>query len=483
VKKLVCWLAMALVSPLGAAPHDDLPDFGTPADAALSKSREEQLGRSVMLQLRNAGVVVEDPQLNEYISTIGSQIASHANDGNFRFTFFIVRDPQINAFALPGGFIGVNMGLLLATDNESELAGVLAHEISHVTQRHIARAAYDNQRTSIVSMAAMLAAVLLGAAGGADGEALTGIVSASQAMAMQRQINFTRAHEHEADRVGMDLLASAGFDPSGMSTFFEELGRRYGSSSQLVPALLQTHPVTTERVAEARDRARQLPEVEHADTPWYALAKARLRVLNARSAEAAMAMFKNTIDSSAPADRYGLALSSTRIGLHDNAERLFRDLVEEYPTIMAYRIGQAEALAAGGSTDLALKTYAEAIRLFPRNRPLTISYAEALIAAGQPAEAHELLLDLLNNVAPTPEQLRLIARAANAEGDVGNAYFYMSYYYASIGNLMLAIGQVRLALETPGVHTVDRARFQARLEQLLEYLPEEQRNHAAVGGH
>jgi predicted Zn-dependent protease len=114
---------------------------------------------------------------------------------------------------------------------------------------------------------------------------------------------------------------------------------------------------------------------------------------------------------------------------------------------------------------------------------LTISYAEALIAAGQPAEAHELLLDLLNNVAPTPEQLRLIARAANAEGDVGNAYFYMSYYYASIGNLMLAIGQVRLALETPGVHTVDRARFQARLEQLLEYLPEEQRNHAAVGGH
>jgi predicted Zn-dependent protease len=483
VKKLVCWLAMVLVSPLGAAPNDDLPDFGTPADAALSKSREVQLGRSVMLQLRNAGVVVEDPQLNEYIGTIGAQLASQANDGDFRFTFFLVRDSQINAFALPGGFIGVNVGLLLATDNESELAGVLAHEISHVTQRHIARAAYDNQRTSIVSMAAMLAAVLLGAAGGADGEALTGIVSASQAMAMQRQINFTRAHEHEADRVGMDLLASAGFDPNGMSTFFEELGRRYGNSSQAVPALLQTHPVTTERVAEARDRARQLPEVEHADTPWYALAKTRLRVLNARSPEAAMALFKDKLDSAVPADRYGLALSSTRIGLHDNAERLFSDLVADYPTIMAYRIGQAEALAAGGSTELALKTYAEAIRLFPRNRPLTISYAEALIAAGKPAEAHELLLDLLNNVAPTPEQLRLIARAASAEGDVGNAYFYMSYYYASIGNLQLAIQQVRLALETPGVHTVDRARFQARLEQLVEYLPEEERNHAAVGGH
>jgi beta-barrel assembly-enhancing protease len=483
VKKLVFWLALALACPVGAAPNDDLPDFGSPADAAISKSREDQLGRSVMLQLRNAGVVIEDPLLNYYISTIGAQLASHANDGEFQFNFFLVRDSSINAFALPGGFIGVNSGLLLATDSENELAGVLAHEVSHVTQRHMARAAYDNQRTSIVSMAAMLAALLLGAAGGADGDALTGIVSASQGLAMQRQINFTRSNEHEADRVGMEVLSSAGFDPSGMATFFEELGRRYGGSSQMVPALLQTHPVTTERVAEARDRARQLPKVEHADSTAYGLAKARLLVLTAPTPEAAMALFRDKTDSKAPADRYGLALSSMRLALHDNAERAFRDLVAEYPTVMAYRIGQAEALMAGGSTDLAMKAYAESTRLFPRNVPLTISYAEALIADGKAAEAHELLLDLLNNVPPTPEQLRLIARAANAEGDVGNAYFYMSYYYISIGNLPLAIGQVRMALETPGVHTVDRSRFQARLEQLLEYLPEDQRNHAAVGGH
>ncbi len=172
-----------------------------------------------------------------------------------------------------------------------------------------------------------------------------------------------------------------------------------------------------------------------------------------------------------------------RISLNDAAERLFRELAAEYPTVTAYRIGQAEALMAAGSTDLAMKAYADAVRLFPRNVPLTISYAEALIAAGKAAEAHELLLDLLNNVPPTPEQLRLIARAANAEGDVGNAYFYMSYYYVSIANLPLAITQIRMALEAPDVHTVDRARFQARLEQLVEYLPEDQRNHAAVGGH
>jgi predicted Zn-dependent protease len=471
-------LATALALP--AAPAE-LPDFGTPADTALGKTREEQIGRSVMLQLRNAGVIMEDPLLTEYLATVGGKLASHANDGEQRFEFFVMKDERINAFALPGGFIGVNVGLVLASETESELAGVLAHEISHVTQRHIARAAYDNQRTSIVSMAAMLAAILLGAASDMSGDAMQGVVTASQAMAAQRQINFTRTNEHEADRVGMEVLSSAGFDPNAMASFFEKLGRRYGSMSQNVPELLQTHPVSAERVAEARGRARQLPQVTHADSASYVLAKARLQAMSAPTADTALALFQGKVDSEELGDRYGLALSSMRMSLHDNAERLFRELIADYPNIIAFRVGQAEAMMASGASDAAMKVYAESARLFPRNIPLTISYAEALIAAGKPAEAHRLLLDLLNNVPPTPEQLRLIARAANAEGDIGNAYFYMSYYYASIGNLPLAIGQVRLALETPDVHTVDRARFDARLKQLIDYLPEDEREEATRG--
>jgi predicted Zn-dependent protease len=479
--KIYSILALAAIVSAGAAlaePNDKLPDFGSPADATLSKSREAQLGRGVMLQLRNAGVVVEDPQLTEYIGWLGSQLSSHANNGDFNFNFFFVKDDRINAFALPGGYVGVNSGLLLATENENELAGVLAHEVSHVTQRHIARAIYDNQKTSIVSMAAMVAAILLGAAADVSSDATAGVVMGAQGMMAQRQINFTRANEHEADRVGMEVLSSAGFDPNGMSSFFEKLGKRYGAQQQYVPELLQSHPVTSERVAEARDRARQLPQTTHADSTAYGLAKARLQVLAAPTPEAAYALFKDRIGSRIPADRYGLALSSMRMSLNDNAELLFRELVAENPTIIAYRIGQAEALMAGGSTEAALVYYKDAVRLFPRNRPLTISYAEALITAGQADAAHEVLLDLLNNVEATPEQLRLIARAANAEGDVGNAYFYMSYYYAAIGNLPLAISQVRLALETPGVNSVDRSRFRARLDQLISYLPEEHRERA-----
>jgi predicted Zn-dependent protease len=476
------WMALLAAALLSTASAAELPDFGSPADAALSKSREAQIGRGVMLQLRNAGVVVDDPFLEAYLTSVGSQIATHVDDGAFNFNFFVVRDDRINAFALPGGYIGVNSGLILASETESELAGVLAHEISHVTQRHIARGAYDSQRTSIVSMAAMLAALVLGAAADMSGDAMTGIVTASQGLAQQRQINYTRANEHEADRVGIELLADAGFDPYGMSSFFEKLGRRYGGSSQYVPELLRTHPVSSDRVAEARDRARQLPATSHKSSPQYALAKSRLIALSTATPEAAFAAFRDKVDSEAPEDRYGLALASMRMGLYDNAESLFRGLIEDYPSTMAFRVGQAEAMAASGATQPALALYADAVRLFPRNVPLTISYAETLITAGKAAEAHELLLDLLNNVPPTAPQLRLIARAANAEGDVANAYFYMSYYYAAIGNLPLAIGQVRMALETPNSNEVDRARFRSRLDQLIEYLPDEQRHLATTGG-
>ena len=197
MKAWAATVALALVLPGRAA---ELPDFGSPADAALSKSREAQIGRSVMLELRNAGVVMDDPLLTEYVTTLGSQIASRANDGEFRFEFFVMKDDEINAAAFPGGFVGINSGLITSSETESELAGVLAHEISHVTQRHLARAAYDNQRMSIVSIAALIAAVVLGASGNASGQAMQGMMMGSQALATQRSINFTRANESEADR-------------------------------------------------------------------------------------------------------------------------------------------------------------------------------------------------------------------------------------------------------------------------------------------
>src|SRR5690554_6211516 len=471
----LCLLALLGQTLGGAAAANDLPDFGNPADAVLNKTREGQLGRTVMMQLYNAGVVVEDPLLTEYIQSIGARIASHANDGDHRFRFFVVKDDSINAFAMPGGYIGVNTGLILASENESELAGVLAHEVSHVTQRHIARSLYDTQRTSIMTMAAMLAAALLGAAADLPGDAMMGAITASQAAAAQRQINYTRSNEHEADRVGIDVLAAAGFDPNAMATFFEKLSRRYSAARTEIPDMLQTHPVTAVRIAEARDRARRLPQNRVEDSLDYGLTRARIEVMSARDPQTALRIFESKPNPDTVANRYGRALALAAIGRNDDAERAFRDLVREHPGVIAFRIGLGEALAKSGLTEQALEVYREAVRLFPRNVPLTISYAEVLLEAERPDEAHKVLLDLLNNVPPTPAQIRLIARAASAEGDTVNAYYYMAEYYVSTGNLPHAIGQLRLALQLPDVHAVERARINARLDELIEYIPEEHR--------
>ncbi len=470
-------LILATACGAAAAQGSNLPDFGSPADSVITKSQEAQLGRSVLAQLRNAGAVMDDPQLTEYIQGLGARLAGQASDGEQKFEFFIVDDAAINAFALPGGYIGVNSGLILASDSESELAGVLAHEVAHVTQRHIARSIYDSQRSGMLSIATMLAAILLSVATDISGDATAGLITASQAATAQRQINYTRSNEREADRVGMETLSSAGFDPTGMSSFFEKLSRRYGSSSRQIPAILQTHPVTTERIADARDRARQLPNVKVDDSRSYSIVKARLQALQAPTPEAAYGIFTTRLEngSAEPADRYGLALSLSRLGRDDEAERMFREFVKDSPGIIPYRIGHGEALMRNGQIDAALDMYSEAVSLFPRNVPLTISFAEALIIAGDPEAAHDLLLDLLNNVPPTPEQIRLIARAANAEGDVGNAHFYMAEYYLAIGSAPLAINQLRMALESPNVNSVDQARIKARLEQIREFMPEGRR--------
>ena len=194
----IALLLASLVFVSGAGADDiNLPDMGSPADAVLSTNDESRLGRMIMRDIRRSGQVVEDPLVIEYVNDIGSRVAAQANDGDHEFTFFVVDDERINAFALPGGYIGVHTGLLEATRNEDELAGVLAHEVAHVTQRHIARAIHANSRQSILTTAMMLGAIIVAAAGGSS-DAVQGAVAVAQGTAVQQQINFTRTNEYEA---------------------------------------------------------------------------------------------------------------------------------------------------------------------------------------------------------------------------------------------------------------------------------------------
>ena len=454
---------------------NDLPDIGSPASSALSLDDEYRIGLQVVRQLRDQGQVMEDPEAAEYLQALGSRLVAQASgDSAQRFSFFFVRDDTINAFALPGGFIGVNYGLMLATRNEAQLAGVLAHEIAHVTQRHIARRIRSSGRQSIGTMAAILAAILIGAATGSSDATMGGIAMA-QGAAMQQQINFTRANENEADRVGMSFLAAAGFDPYGMPDFFETMGRRSSisaSNRNALPEILQSHPVTTNRIAESRSRAAQFKELKPtAETVSYALTRERLRVLATPAEDNIRRYYAERRDQQpipGAGELYGEALANYQAGNARAALDSMIALARDYPQVPMLQATLGVGYMSAGDTEAAMATFRRGLALSPRNIPLSMRYAEALMKAGDAKTAHAVLLDLFNNVAPTPEQIRFTALAASSAGDAGDAAYYMSEYHISTGNLPLSVAQLEMALAAPNITGVQRSRFEARLSEVRE---------------
>jgi predicted Zn-dependent protease len=338
---------------------------------------------------------------------------------------------------------------------------------------------FANQRNSILTMAAMLGAILLGAVGG-SGDAITGAIATAQGVAAQQQINFTRANEYEADRVGVGVLASAGFDPMGMPDFFETLARQTGPLASQAPEFLRTHPVTVNRIAETRERAATLPQPDVRDAVGYTITRARVRVLSSPTPEKALEFFLGEKQDPKQAGdigiEYGIALVRMELGQYREARELFKGLLATNPGVIPFHTGLAGAELALGNREAALNDYEKAMDLFPRNTPLTVRYAEALLAAGQAKKAHTILLDLLNNVPPTAEQVRLIALAASAAGDTADAYYYMAELHLLRGDVVMAADQLRLALSMPGLDSVQKARFTSRLAEIQEWLDREQRS-------
>jgi predicted Zn-dependent protease len=488
MRRLILFVATALVTtgtlasaaadpssntqPIRTAPAagSDLPDLGSPAATILSKTDEYRLGAMVAHELREQNALLEDPEVSEYINNIGERLASQSAMGGQDFHYFVVKDTTINAFAVSGGYVFINAGLILATSTESELAGVMAHETAHITQHHIARMLADQSKQSLPTIAALIGAILLGAMGG--GQAAEGAIAATQGMAVQHQINFTRDNEWEADRVGIGYLAGAGFDPYGMGSMFETMARHQGLAATYIPAMLIDHPMDSDRIAEQHARAAQFPAVKMHDSESYTLIRERVRVLTATGDTDMAAQYAQKIAHGGDnlGNRYGEALALMISNRAEEAMKILGPLVQQHEglTLLHSALGQAQAKA--GHSREALATFQRAEELFPRNVPVTVRYAEELMTVGRPAEAHNMLLDLFNNVPPTPDQIRLTALAASAAGDAGDAYFYMGEYQIANGDLNLAAQQLTLALASPHISQIQRQRYQARLDEIREFL-------------
>lgn len=449
----------------------DLPQMGEPADNSLSPAQELEIGQKVMGELYANDYVLDDPELENYVGTMGWKLAAHSATTPPPLTFFVVADPRINAFALPGGFIGMNVGLITAASNESELAGVLGHEMAHVTQRHIARGEEDTKVANIATWAGVLAAVIAGSVTNPD--LVIGALAAGTSINQQRAVNYTRAHEQEADRIGIQTMAASGYDPNGMASFFgklEQQSRLYGSR---VPEFLQTHPLNTSRMAEARARAAELPKVNHKDAPDFALMQARSTVLETDRLSDAADFFGNQIIAGrkTPANAYGYAFALSQMGNNQGALAALKPALDALPKQVNLNLLKGHILQGLGQNADALQTFGDTLKLYPSYAPAIFASAEALIANGKPDLARQLLLTHEQSLGTRMQTYQLLSQAAQASGNLAEASYQMAQYYAGRGDAGNAIAQLDAGLRLAELNAQDRARLTAKRQEIRKMLP------------
>lgn len=457
--------------PTGAPPVVDLPQIGEPADTSMSPAQEAKLGAQVVAEMYHYEFILEDYELSDYMTTIGWRLAAASGAAPQNLEFFVVKDPRINAFALPGGHIGFNAGLLLAADNESEVAGVMSHELAHVTQRHIARAQAESGGIgTIATWAAVLAAII---AGSADPDVVLAALSIGQASQYQRQVAYTRAHELEADRIGISTMSNAGFDPNAMASFFQKLeqqSRLYGSN---VPEILLTHPVNTTRVAEARARAANMPKREVADSIEFGLMKARTQVYAANQPSDAVEAFSSLLAAGkdTAANRYGLAFALHQLSQDDRAQAVLQPAVDKNPRQPNLNLLMASIQAEGKDPDKGLAIYQRMLSLYPRFSPAILEYAEALINAGQPELARQVLISHEQQLGTRLDTYRLLSQAARDMKNDAEASYQMANYLYLRGDPGGALWQLDAGLRIASLSPQDRARLAARRAEVRESLP------------
>lgn len=460
----------------------DLPDFGDPSGSSISPQQLAQIGKRLIRFLRQKKLLVKDPLVNQYITSLGYKLVSHSDQANKKFSFFIVNDSNINAFAAPGRYIGINRGLISAAQSESELAAVMAHEVAHITQHHLPRMFAANKRRGLISTIALLAVI---AAGGGNRELQKAGLVASIAARMQSSLNFTRHNESEADHVGIKILTAARFRPDSMAVFFERLQKDASLYGSRTPEFLRTHPVTSRRIADARLRIRGLPKLKTNESLNFALMKVRLAVLSASSSSKILQKIKKNLKTgyrkNNKATRYGLVLAYTRAHQYAKAHSILKKLLRNDPTRLAYIIADAH-IALGRKNSRRVKTLFENIlALYPNNPAVIHYYTQSLLQLGKYQDALVIVrkFNSKNMGAMTPTLHSLYARAAGKMGKIGEAYHQRAEYFYLNGHIKTAILQLQRAHKQKDIDFYLRSRIMTRLRQFKS----EAKTHGKGKGH
>lgn len=482
----------------------ELPDLGDISQATVTSHQERQIGMQIMREIRADSSYLDDPEIADYLSRLGYRLISAAGQTNSDnpFEFFAIDDSSINAFALPGGFVGFHTGLITAAQNESELAGVMAHEIAHVTQKHLARMISGSSYMGIIGSIAALAIAIL--ASRSNPQAGQAVLATAQASAIQSQLNFTRKHEKEADRVGFSMLVKAGFDPHGMSSFFERMQHASRYYENGMPSYLMTHPVTHERIADIQNRTRELGYRQIPDSLEFHLIRAKIRASRGNPASI-ISEFKARLQDkryiNEIAERYGLIQALLRAKQFKQADEALGTLyqaIQSGPAVRSlknHRLGKPvlvegdypqsdamiETLAArvkldNGQTDSAFKLYQTALQSYPYYRALVYDYADALLKYKDAQAALNFINGQTRFIHDDIQLYRLTAQCHAALGNTLQQHQAEAEALIREGNLRAAIEQLQIALRHKHDNFYQLSSVEARLRQIKEFVADEEKN-------
>ena len=444
-----------------------LPELGDSASANFSSQQEYDLGRAWLKMFRSQVRTVSDPLLQDYMEYLIYKLASNSPLKDRRLEVVIVDNPTINAFAVPGGVIGVHNGALLSADNEAQLASILGHELAHLSQRHFARGVEQQQASALPTMAGMLGALVLAAT--ARGDAGLAAMAATQAAAQQNMLRFSRENEQEADRIGMETLAKADYDPNAFAGMFENMLAANRYIGRNPPEFLLTHPLTESRVSDARNRAREYPRKVYVDNLDYQLMRARVEVQLASSNTEAVKKFKARLKGSTrngEAEHYGMVLAYLQAGQLKEAREQLDPLLQKDPRRLAYVIADTDIDIAMGQADRAVTKLQTQLRVNPGNYPLSMAYADALLKSSQPQLAEAVLQEQVKARPADPAVWYELAETHGLAGNILGVHQARAEYFVLNGVLDKAEQQLNYALKLVKNDEITTAKINERIRQI-----------------
>lgn len=461
-----CLLALTCLTclPLAAG---DLPSLGDASSALVSPEQEHQLGRAWLSVLRGQVPQLSDPLLKDYVERSVYRLAESSALQDRRLEFVMINSPQLNAFAAPGGIIGVNGGIFLYAQTEAEYASVLAHELAHLSQRHFARNLEAQKRMQVPLMAAMLAGVVAAAAGAGDAGFAT--IMGAQAAAIQEARRFSRQNEQEADRIGLLNLERSGYDPRAMPAMFERLMRQYRYDSK-PPEFLLTHPVTESRIADTRNRAEQYPAGGVEDSLRYQLIRARIALTYEGTPGLAAKRFRAQLedDPNNDAARYGLAIAQSKAGQHQEARTQLKQLLSKMPNEAIYNLALIELEMATNHLNEAQNRLTQMLKLYPNNYPLLQTQADLYLKQKKPKEAEAQLTSLLKQRPNDPDLWYEMAEVHGLAGNIIALHQARAEFFARVGDYDQAIEQLDFAKRRARDNFPLASRIDARQQALID---------------